>query len=121
MLKIHEEAHRSAKVILQRSRSKVWVVKGKSLADKVEKACIKCKARKAMKVTLSPVTDNQDLLSGTSTSMPGAQRFKDAVNLQVGDVCLFKYDSKIKVIYRLCIIKKVFPDDWGGLHRGQLC
>ena len=67
MLKIHKEAHRNAKVVLQRSRSKVWVVKGKSLA---EKACSKCKVRKVMKPTLSPVTANQDLLSGTLTSIP---------------------------------------------------
>ena len=39
MLKIHEEAHKSAKITLQRSRSKVWVVKGKGLADKVKKDC----------------------------------------------------------------------------------
>ena len=38
------------------------------------------------------------------------------MNLQVGDACLIKYDSKIKVIYWLCIIKKVFPDDWEVVH-----
>ena len=113
MLKIHEEAYRSAKVVLQRSRSKVWVVKGKSLADRVEKACVKCKVRKVMKATLSLVTAEQDLLSGMPSAQWDAQwdaqKFKDAVNLQVGDVCLIKYDSKNNAIYRLCVIRKVFP------------
>ena len=35
MLKIHEEAHRSARFVLQKSRSTAWVVKGKSLAERV--------------------------------------------------------------------------------------
>ena len=44
------------------------------------------------------------------------QRFKDAArhkNLQVGDVCLIKDNNKVKVTYRLCIVKKVFLSDGG--------
>ena len=48
MLQAHEEAHKGAKITLWRSRSKAWVVKGKNLAVKVERECIKCRARKAV-------------------------------------------------------------------------
>ena len=119
MLKAHEEDHKSTKITLQRSRSKVWVIKGKVLADKVEKDCIKCRVRKAVKATLSLVTANQLLLGRTSTSTPGAQMFKYVArhkNLQVGDVCLIKYDNKVSATYRLCIVKKVFLSN-GGVVR----
>ena len=68
MLKIHEEAHRSARYVLQKSRSTAWVVKGKSLAERVVEACVECKIRKIMKATLRPDAAKQDLLSG----MPSA-------------------------------------------------
>ena len=92
------------------------MVKGKGLADKVEKDSIKCRICKAVKATLSPVTANQLLLGRTSTSTPGAQMFKDTAghkNLQVGDFCLIKYDNEVKAAYRLCIVKKVFLSDEG--------
>ena len=37
MFQAHEDDHKGSKITLWRSRSKAWVVKGKSLADKVEK------------------------------------------------------------------------------------
>ena len=34
-------------------------------------------------------------------------------NLRVGDVCLLKYENKIKADYRYCRVESVFPDDQG--------
>ena len=47
-------------------------------------------------------------------ALPEVQRRSD--NLQVGVVCLIKYDNKVKATYRLCIVKKVFLSD-GGVVR----
>ena len=50
MLKIHEVGHRIARYMLQKSRSTAWVVKGKSLAERVVvEACVESKIRKIMK------------------------------------------------------------------------
>ena len=38
---------------------------------------------------------------------------KRHVNLRVGDVCLLKYENKIKSDYRYCRISEVFPDEEG--------
>ena len=41
------------------------------------------------------------------------QKWKDSQrhkNLQVGDVCLIKYDSKVKGTYCLCHVREVCPD-----------
>ena len=51
------------------------------------------------------------------------QRFKDASrqkNLQVGDVCLVKYDNKVKATYRLCFVKKVFLSNGGVVRTGEV-
>ena len=40
--------------------------------------------------------------------------------IQVGDVCLIKYNSENNVIYRLCVISKVFPDDCGVVHNVEV-
>ena len=38
---------------------------------------------------------------------------KRHVNLRVGDVCLLKYENKVKSEYRYCRISEVFPDGEG--------
>ena len=41
------------------------------------------------------------------------QKWKDSQrhkNLQVGNVCLIKYNSKVKGTYRLCCVHEVGPD-----------
>ena len=46
-------------------------------------------------------------------------RFKDTKrhqNLQVDDVCLIRYETKIASTYRLCRVSKVFPSE-GGVVR----
>ena len=37
-------------------------------------------------------------------------------NLRVGDVCLLKYENKIKSDYRYCRVESVFPDDQGVIR-----
>ena len=46
MKEAHEETHNDAKSTLARSRSKIWVVKGMSLAKRVVKDCYHCKLMK---------------------------------------------------------------------------
>ena len=38
---------------------------------------------------------------------------KRHINLRVGDVCLIKYENKIKADYRYCRIAEIFPDEEG--------
>ena len=55
----------------------------------------------------------QQYIKQVFSSLLPFQRFRDARrqdNLQVGDVCLLKYDSKVKANYRLCRISEVLPD-----------
>ena len=41
---------------------------------------------------------------------------KRHVNLRVGDVCLLKYENKVKSDYRYCMITEVFPDGEGAVR-----
>ena len=43
----------------------------------------------------------------------GYKAAKRHLNLRVGDVCLLKYDGKIRGTYRLCRITEIYPDDHG--------
>ena len=43
----------------------------------------------------------------------GYKESKRHNNLRVGDVCLLKYENKIKADYRYCRVESVFPDDQG--------
>ena len=47
------------------------------------------------------------------SKLEDTQRHK---NLQVGDVCLIRYETKVASTYRLCKIVRVFPSD-GGVVR----
>ena len=47
MQEAHDQDHKGAKITLWRSRADVWIWKGMKLAEKVEKACVRCIARKA--------------------------------------------------------------------------
>ena len=73
---------------------------------------------------MRPDAAKQDLLSGMPSAKWDAhwdaRRFKDTTNLQVGDVCLIKYDSEDNAIYRLCIIRKVFSDDLGIVRKVEV-
>ena len=50
-------------------------------------------------------------------SLKTAKRHK---NLQVGDVCLVKYENKSKANYRLCKVLAVYPDDSGTVRSVQI-
>lgn len=43
----------------------------------------------------------------------GYKESKRHNNLRVGDVCLLKYENKIKADYKYCRVESVFPDDQG--------
>ena len=47
MAKAHKQDHRGPTITLWRSRAEVWIVRGRRLADKIEKSCVLCRARKA--------------------------------------------------------------------------
>ena len=51
------------------------------------------------------------------------QKFKDAKrhsNIQVGDVCLLKYDGKVNDTFRLCRVVKVKKDKKGVVRTAQV-
>ena len=47
MLEAHDQDHKGAKITLWRSRGEVWIWRGMRLAEKIEKKCVRCIARKA--------------------------------------------------------------------------
>jgi len=47
MSQAHKQDHRGPTITLWRSRAEVWIVRGRKLAEAVEKACVLCRARKA--------------------------------------------------------------------------
>ena len=52
---------------------------------------------------------------GFPTLLPYS-RYKDTKrhqNLQVNDICLIKYETKVVATYRLCRVSKVFPSEEG--------
>ena len=38
-------------------------------------------------------------------------------NMEVGDVCLLKYDSKVENHYRLCVVREIIPSSESGIVR----
>jgi hypothetical protein len=48
MLQAHRQDHKSVTITLWRSRSGVWVVRGRRLAEKVVRECVLCKARRGV-------------------------------------------------------------------------
>ena len=98
----HEEDHKDPKITLWRSRSNAWVVRGKRLANKVEREGDICKARKL-----------------------------ELVQQQTGDLTLERFSVGSKPFTWIClgptVVKamvnkrgtmKVWPLDWGGPSTG---